>query len=104
MVYAPFCAFSSQIIAQKSTTTKTQLTKALCVIMSEPDSLEKKLRFVFGLLVMFAVSSVISFFIFLGYEVVHFTFCLILGVLFAFFAVYKGDEAYEKLRYWLGWW
>ena len=72
--------------------------------MREPDSLENKIRFVFGLLVMFIVSSATTFFVFLEYGFIHFIFCLILSVLFAFFAVCKGDEAYDKLRYWLGWW
>ena len=30
MVYAPFCAFASLIIAQKSTPTTAQMSKALC--------------------------------------------------------------------------
>ncbi len=74
------------------------------MIMREPDSLEKRVRFVFGLIVMFAVSSVITFFVFLEYGLVHFSICLVVSVLFAFFAVCKGDEAYDRLRYWLGWW
>jgi len=73
------------------------------VIMIDPDRLEKNVRFVFGLLIMLAVSSAVSFGMFLDYGIVHFSFCLIVSVLFALFAVCKGDEAYEKLRCWLSW-
>jgi hypothetical protein len=31
-VYAPFCAFASFIVAQKSTTTAAQMSKALCIL------------------------------------------------------------------------
>lgn len=70
--------------------------------MRQPDHLEKKIRFIVGLLIMLAASAIITMTCFPDFGLVHLACCLSISVLFARFAMRNGDDAYEKLKHWLG--